>query len=124
MSGGGFKWEGEIALQKAIHEIDPGIKRAMIAAAEYNGPKVVSWAKSNAKWTDRTGNARNGLGGQTLVSDGGRHVQLVIFHSVPYGIWLEVRFSGRYAIIQPAIDEWFPKVMNTLGRLIAAELKR
>jgi hypothetical protein len=122
MGDGGFSWEGEVELARSIKEITPGIKRAMVAAAEYNGPKMVSWMKSNAKWVDRTSNARNGLGGQTLVS--GNSVQIVVFHSVPYGIWLEVRWSGRYGIINPAIEEWFPKVMNTLGNLIQKELQK
>jgi len=26
-----------------------------------------------------------------------------IFHTVPYGIWLEVRWEGRYAIISPTL---------------------
>jgi hypothetical protein len=29
--------------------------------------------------------------------------ELILLHSMPYGIWLEVRWSGRYAIIGPTM---------------------
>lgn len=58
--------------------------------------------KNNARWTDRTGNARQGLHG-TPERERLKKYSIVLSHTVPYGIWLEVRWNGRYAIIQPTL---------------------
>ena len=96
MSGGGFDWEGEL-LVRNISQLDRKIKRAMVAAAGRTAAQSEGWMKSNARWTDRTGNARNGLTARAQTGDDS--VSVVLAHSVPYGIYLELRWDGRYAII-------------------------
>lgn len=89
--------------------LTPGLKRfpdeldrRLAAAVEYWTPVTEGYARMNAPWTDRTGNARNGLRAEPFHDQGRAHgVQLS--HSVPYGIWLEVRHEGRFAIIVPTI---------------------
>jgi hypothetical protein len=71
--------------------------------------------KQDAKWIDRTSNARNGLGARA-VSGGGR-IAVVLYHSVPYGIWLEVRWDGKYAVIEPAIARFAPLLMDMVAAL-------
>jgi hypothetical protein len=72
-----------------------------------------------ARWTDRTGNARSGL---TAIADNSRsqswHYEIVLFHSVPYGIWLEVRFAERYAIIKPTIRYEAPQYFDTASQVL------
>jgi hypothetical protein len=109
-----FHWEGDLNEQR-IQQIGPTIKRAMVAAAGRTAPQAEAWMKSNARWTDRTGNARNGLTARSVVST--NSVKVVLSHSVPYGIWLEVRWDGKYAIIEPAIQEWAPRMMELVARL-------
>lgn len=109
-----ISWEGDLTEQR-VQQIGPTIKRAMVAAARRSAPQIEGWMRSNAKWIDRTGNARSGLGAEVQVST--NTVAIVLFHSVPYGIWLEVRWSGRYAIIEPAIIEWAPKYVDMVARL-------
>lgn len=77
---------------------------------------AVGWMKENATWTDRTGNARAGLDAVTEHVPFVRH-SIVLLHKVAYGIWLEVRFGGRYAIIIPAMIDQGPKMMFTLNKL-------
>jgi len=77
---------------------------------------AVGWMKENASWTDRTGNARAGLTATTEHVPFTRH-SIVLIHRVAYGIWLEVRFAGRYAIIVPALVDQGPKMMITLNKL-------
>lgn len=60
-------------------------------------------AKTNAIWTDRTGNARIGLKGGVEMRSPTTFV-LYLGHSVEYGIWLEKANAGNYAIIKPTID--------------------
>lgn len=73
--------------------------------------------KTKAPWTDRTGNARNGLSAKAIVGD--EIDSLVLFHQVPYGIWLEVKNGGQYAVIMPTVNEIGPEIMKTLNKIMA-----
>lgn len=61
------------------------------------------YAQKNAPWDNRTGDARSGL--DAAVNADGDELSVSLFHTVDYGIWLEIRWNGRYAIILPAIEE-------------------
>jgi len=65
-------------------------------------PMLVNYAKENRPWTDRTGNARRGLHGKVIESRSDISVQL--HHGVPYGIFLELCHSGKYAILVPTLE--------------------
>lgn len=89
-----------------------GTQRAS-AAIKYMEPRVESRAKTNAPWQDQTGNARQGLKAR-----GGQSSELFyidLFHTMPYGIWLEVRWSGRFATIMPTVIEMGPEVARVVG---------
>lgn len=92
------------------------VKRAAWAAAESMAPEVENYMKLNAPWTDQTTNARNGLAARAYQE--GNETGIVLYHQVSYGIFLETRWSGRYAIINPAIEAMSPKVMNRFERLL------
>lgn len=72
--------------------------------------------RANAPWEDRTGDARDGLGWSLDESLTAPTVYL--FHSVSYGVWLEVRWSGKYAIIVPTIEEFGPELIRMLEEVI------
>lgn len=97
------------------------VQRAVVGATEYGATKGQGHAKTNAKWTDRTANARNGLRA-FAVHEPGRST-IIIAHGVPYGIWLEVRFSGKYAIIGPTLIYTGDLTMRLLGNLFSGEIK-
>lgn len=82
----------------------------------YTG-EIESWMKSNAPWTDRTGNAR-----QTLYAEvtdlANRFVELEIGQMMSYGIFLELANAGRYAILGPAIDYFLPKIWADVQLLV------
>jgi hypothetical protein len=73
--------------------------------------------KTNARWSDQTTNARNGL--HTLPFHATRSHGYYLAHSVPYGIWLEVRWNSKYGIIPQATREGGMMVMSLLTRLLA-----
>lgn len=77
--------------------------------------EVQDYAQTNAPWTDQTGDAREGLTAEAL-SDNDL-LTIVLYHTVEYGIWLEVRNSGEYAIIIPTIEQMGPVVMGAVGTL-------
>ncbi len=69
-------------------------------------------AKTHAPWTDRTGNARQGLHGG-VDTDYNRFI-LYLSHGVKYGIWLELAHSGKYAIVRPTTDAHLPRIRRTV----------
>lgn len=85
----------------------------------YWASRAVTQMRQNATWTDRTGNARNGLSAD--VEAAGDGALLVLYHTVPYGIWLEIRWSGRYAIVGPTMLEIGPKVMSMLAQAVGGQ---
>lgn len=109
----GIEWSGD--MEAKLNQFGPRVKRAMVVAAKYIEPQAEKHMKENAPWTDRTGNARNGLKAQTEVNT--NQVILYLFHQVPYGPYLELRWSGRYQIINPTIEVFAPKLMAKVADL-------
>lgn len=97
------KW-GEKVLQAA--------KDAMTILA----PRLQESAQANAPWNDITGDARAGLKAVPILSD--ESVKVTLYHSVYYGIFLEVCNGGKYRIIVPTIIEVGPLYWSILKGLI------
>lgn len=95
-------------LSPELRNLDDRGVRAIRIIMDYWATRAVSQMRAGARWTDRTGNARNGLAAiRQNESDG---ASLTLYHTMPYGIWLEVRWSGRYAIIGPTMDDIAPQI--------------
>lgn len=76
-----------------------------------------NYMRTNAPWTDRTGNARQGLFGRAFKN--GKNGYVIVFYgTVSYQIWLEVANSGRYKIIEPTLQVMGPRVMSNLRGLM------
>jgi hypothetical protein len=103
-------------LRDALRKGPQQIMAAAYLTAQRSAPDVESYMKTEAPWTDQTGNARSGLFARAFKE--GSTVGIDLSHSVAYGIWLEVRFSGRYAIIEPTIEAMGPVVMRRYERLL------
>lgn len=96
-----------------LFQYQQSVLAALKAVAEYFAPVFESYAKQNARWTDRTGNARQGLYGlvEDLANDA---VAIYLSHSMDYGKWLELRWNGRYAILWPTIEVHLPQIETML----------
>jgi hypothetical protein len=102
-----------------LDNLRKGHQQVMHAAnvtAQRSAPDVENYMKLNAPWTDQTTNARNGLIARAFQE--GDTVGIDLAHSVAYGIFLEVKWSGRYAIIEPTIQAMGPVVMRRFERLL------
>lgn len=95
---------------------EPKLERALVALTEFYGDKITAAAKTDAPWTDRTGNARNGL--ETDVSHAPRMHRITLFHKVEYGIWLEIAHNGAYRIIMPTLDAQGKAMMATVQTIL------
>lgn len=103
------------ALVNQLKTFNARADRAITAAMAYHATRAVGYARQNAPWTDRTSNARNGLFARA--ERDAPVYRIIIGHSVPYGVWLEVRWSGRFAILRPTVDHEGPEVMRTVSKL-------
>ena len=113
---GRLAWDDRALLNRL--QIAPArASRALTTIMAYHSPKATAYMRSNAKWKDQTGNARNGLFSQPF----SQHPKygIIVAHRVPYGIWLEVRWSGRLSILDPTIQAQGVEVMQTCSTLFS-----
>lgn len=113
---GDVRIEWDSNLSRELGAAKDRFMRAANIAAQSMAPEVENYMKLNAPWTDQTTNARNGLAARAFQD--GNTIGIVAFHQVDYGIWLETRWNGRYAIINPTIEAMGPRVMDRFNRLL------
>lgn len=113
MAGNGFVFELDASeVLKNLEEFTPRLNQFIDETFKYYASIGEQMMKKGAPWRDRTGNARSGL--ITSTSSNGTQHEIIFAHTVSYGIWLEVRWAGRYAIIEPTIRQIHPRIMSTL----------
>jgi hypothetical protein len=105
------------SLSPKLQELLPRIDAAVDLTFDRYEPIAETYARTNASWTDRTGNARQGLFALHESEPMVRH-ELTIYGTMPYTFWLEVRWSGKYAIIGPTMVEIAPRLAADLASAI------
>lgn len=100
------------------------IQAAIRKYAETSAEKIEDYAKTNAKWENRTGDARRRMKGDALPVSTGYKIRLA--HGVSYGKWLELAHERKYAIIEESIrvvgtEEVMPGFTNLLDKLKGAD---
>jgi hypothetical protein len=113
MMKGTVKWNGERAVVARMAVYEKKVLEAVRGVADYFAPILEAYAKDHAPWTDETGNARQGLHGfvQELAKD---VVAVYLAHGMDYGIHLERRWAGKYAIILPTLQAHYGEVAKML----------
>lgn len=112
MAGSGISWDDRLRL-KALNAKSLAV---LAAAAGKTATDAQAYMRANASWQDQTGNARNGLNAKVVRR--GNTVAVVCHHSVDYGIYLEVRWNGRYEIIRPTIQEFGPRFTQLFSSML------
>jgi hypothetical protein len=102
-------------LKKLLPAVDAGVD---LVFDRYQ-PIFETYMRTNAPWTDRTGNARASLAAEHEATPMVEHT-MTLYGSMPYSIWLEVRWSGKYAIIGPTMVHLAPQ----MGADITAAVNR
>ena len=74
------------------------------------------YAKDTARWTDRTGNARQRLQGSTRWEESA--LIAAISHNVDYGMWLELCHEKKYAILEEALDSQAQNLLDAYRRFL------
>lgn len=116
--GSSFRWTSD-NLSTTLRNATPRIEAALWSAMEYQAMRSRNFMRSNASWTDRTANARNGLDAVPSRQGVNGYV-ITLTHGVPYGIWLEVRWSGKYGIIPEAVRTGGQELMTMLTAVFRA----
>jgi hypothetical protein len=134
----GFQW---VVSPKVIADgLDAYGKKAMVAiqaVANFWGQMIQDKARQDARWEDRTGNARSGLffavdgfGFETItgevtventeaqdvtIESGDKDTLIItLAHTMFYGKFLELSNGGRYAIIMSTIEGNLPALERML----------
>lgn len=119
MAKGDFELELDMKpLLRGLALLDVQTDRGVAGVVEYWDSKIEAHMKLTAPWTDRTGNARIGLFAKAGHLPGQAH-WIDLGHRVPYGIWLEIRWGGKYAVVWPTLLWAGPKIMGTMTKLFA-----
>lgn len=126
--GWGFAWQGlqmvaENLEEYAVQKIDD-----LHGSVERLKDEMVAYAKENAPWRDRPDeergedshlpHAREAIQGAVVWTDD-THFTIFLGHGkeIYYGVWLEVRWGGKYAIILPTIERFRPEFANRVVTL-------
>lgn len=91
---------------------------SVLLVCEIASTKMEAYAKSNAIWTDRTGNARQKLRGEAAwVSKD--QIMIAVSHHMSYGFWLELAHGRKYKILEQSIEDNVEELFRALKRLVS-----
>jgi hypothetical protein len=110
MSGGVFITDSlSEGLAIAEVEVPKKLEENVLAVAI----QALAFAKEQASWTDRTGDAREGL--DTDVVYANNSIIWSMYHTVDYGLWLETIQSGRFSVIMPTLELFASRIGDHLS---------
>jgi len=107
------RWTGVEEIKRGFEEYGRSVLWAVKQVALYWQAVFVEYAIANAPWTDHTSNARQTLHAwiEELSND---TVRLYLSHGMDYGVFLETKYAGRYAIIWPTIQRHLEPIRQML----------
>ena len=101
-----------------LTEAEAKAKVAMKMVGIQGAKKMQIYAQKNARWTDRTGHARQRLTG--YIEDYVDKLRICIAHGVNYGIYLEMCNEKRYAILQETVNQTSTDILQGFyGRIFS-----
>lgn len=111
------EWRGQREVKQAMGRYMQDVRTKIIELADRWAVEFENYAKDNRPWSDRTSNARQAL--FSLVETGDGKVIIYLSHGVEYGVWLELKNQGRYAIIMPTLEHYYAQVQQSYKRLLS-----
>lgn len=101
--GIGINWIGLDACIQMAKDLGTNVKLA--DKAQRLAEDIKAYAKENAPWEDHTGDAREGLDTEVVFTSKD-DVNILLFHSVEYGVYLENANGGEFSIIIPTMEKF------------------
>ena len=111
-----IKWQGADEVKRRMMQYGQDVRNAVKAIADNYAAEIEREAKLNAPWEDRTTNARQGL--FSTVDQAEDRTTIYLSHEMDYGVYLELKNHGRYAIIMPTLERFYPRVMGSVKELM------
>lgn len=117
---GGFaiNWIGLEAFAKDVREISKDLD--IRGQADKLAKDIQTYAKDNAPWQDQSGDARDLLLAEVQQTRSDEYA-IILSHGVEYGLYLENRNGGEFAIIVPTMQR-FASELGT--RMFGPGIKR
>lgn len=103
-------------LGKAVGTYPERVLAAVFDLAQVFAARIEAYGKRNARWVDRTGNARQGLTARAFKT--ATAVIIVFFGTVSYQIWLELANAGRFAIILESLQAHYSEYFGAIKALL------
>ncbi len=100
-------------LSAEIRVLGTRIDAAILRVAQAVAEDVRQYMVANHPWTNRTNEAEDNL--RASAHRLAAHVVAIyLVQGAPHGIWLEIRWGGRWGIIPDALAYAFPNIMREL----------
>lgn len=115
MSGCSISFDTKDVLNN-LNGMQAKTRAALQIIADTAVKSMEKYAKTNARWTDRTGNARQRLKGSTRWEESA--LIAAISHNVDYGMWLELCHEKKYAILEEALDSQAQNLLDSYKRFL------
>lgn len=96
--------------------VEKKVKAAIGVYADTAAKTMEGYAKENAKWTDRTGNARNSILGEFGWK--GNKAVITLSGNMEYSVYLELANGKKYAILSPTIQKYSTEILRGYQRLV------
>lgn len=84
--------------------------RSILRELERIARDIAAWMQANHPWSNRTGEAEQGLRCEAFESDGG--LLLVAYHSAAHGKWLELKWGGIWGVIPLGLETHYGAIMQ------------
>jgi hypothetical protein len=107
-----MKWEGVETMQHNIDEYERRMKAEIVKLAQRWAIELQNYARANRPWQDQTHAAKLGLHAWVDVMID--VIRLYLSHGVEYGVDLETKYAGRYAIIWPTIEAHLEPIRTSI----------
>lgn len=126
-----IQWSGDGQVRQQMAAYARKVREAELKLLKYFEAIIQTEARRDASWTDRTGNARQALRAYTSEdapekfgasdteypnpADLARDtVALYLSHGMKYGLFLETKYGGRYAVIMDTLRKHYPEITRQL----------
>lgn len=98
-----MKWDSS-KVKQGFEFLEKRRLQAVKMYAQTGSVLFENYAKTNRRWTDRTGHARQRLKGSVEMLNDSYIARIKIAHGVFYGIYLENCHEKRYAILEETVE--------------------
>jgi len=118
----GIQWSTPPSeLARAVERYGDRALTAVAAVAQRVATEMQNQAKTDAPWTDRTGNARTGIFGTSEADFAAHVVTIYLSHgaTISYGVWLELAASGKWGVIMRTMESHYEPLMQMLREIFA-----